>query len=225
MPKSLSDLRAEKRDNRETRPFTACLARDLLAEVQQLTDELDQVTVHIEAPSQDDDEKGRQSEPRRMGQGESAESKAARARAAEIRDRLADVLDEMAEYEGELIVRANRTEGEWRQWTNEHPARDEDDPGHFRDLEVAFGYCNADDLIDDLATYAHTWNGEPLTNGDWEVLGVAPPDKKKVAQLVVDMYESVKVSVPKWRSALRANLPTSNDFASPEPSESPSDDS
>lgn len=222
MAKSLSDLRAEKRDNRETHPYTACLARDLVAEVQTLTTELGEVDAQIEERPKPD---GEGAPPARMGQGESQESKAARKRAGEIRERLAELLDLMADYEGELIVRANRDEGEWRRWANAHPARDEDTPGHFRDLEVTGGYCNADDLIDDLATYAYTWNGERLADGDWDVLNIAPPDKKQIAKIVVGMYESVAFSAPKWRSALRANLPRSSDFDLPAPSASPSDDS
>lgn len=223
MAKTLADLRAEKRDNRETRPYVACLARNLVAEVQNLTRELDEVAELIEDVSDDDE---RPTVPRRMGQGESAESKAARVRAEEIRSRLADVLEEMGEYEGELTVRASKTEGEWRQWVNAHPPRGEGEPGHLRDVEVAGGYCNADALIDDLAAYAHAWNGEELTSGDWgTTINLAPADRKAVAQIVVSMYEAVQFSVPKWLSVLRASLPKSSAFASPEPSASQRDGS
>lgn len=194
MPKSLADLRAQKRSARPERSYTACLAPDLIAEVQALTEELDR----LPQASVADEEGERSGPPRRQGQGEHP-------RATEIRERMGELLEQMADYEGELRLRATKTDGEWRQWVNEHPARDEDEAGHKRDLEVTFGYCNADALIDDLAAYAVAWNGEPLEAGDWDVLSVANADKKKIANLVVAMYES-DLSLPKWRSALSTSL-------------------
>ena len=194
MPKSLADLRAEKRDTRPERSYTACLAPDLIAEVQLLTEELER----LPQASVFDQDGERQGPPRRVGQGGDE-------RATEIKARLAELLEQMGEYEGELRLRATKTDGEWRQWVNEHPARDDDEPGHKRVLEVTFGFCNADDLIDDLGTYAVSWNGEPLEAGDWDVLKVANGDKKKLANMVVAMYES-DVSLPKWRSALSDSL-------------------
>jgi len=195
MPKSLADLRAQKRSSRPERSYTACLAPDLIAEVQALTEELDR----LPQASVVDDESDQSGPPRRVGQGEHP-------RATEIRARMGELLDEMADYEGELRVRATKTDGEWRQWVNEHPARDEDQPGHKRDLEVTGGYCSADALIDDLATYAVAWNGEPLNSGDWdESITLTNGDKKKIANLVVAMYET-DLNLPKWRSALSDSL-------------------
>lgn len=205
MPKTLAELRTGKPAPRPERAYTLCLAPNLVAEVQMLTEEL------ADLPDAAADEDGeRKGPPRRMGEGENP-------RAAEIRARLAELLDEMADYEGELRLRATKSDGEWRQWVNEHPARGEDEPGHRRDLEVTFGYCNADALIDDLGTYAHAWNGEPLTEGDWALFDVGNADKKKLATLVAHMYES-DLNLPKWRSALSASLRTGNASPLPEPS-------
>lgn len=212
MPKSLAELRTEKRETVAERPYTLCLAADLVAEVQALAEELDrlpQSTLKV-----DDERKG---PPTRMGGGGNR-------RAKEIHARMAELLDEMAEYEGELRVRANKTDGEWRQWCNAHPAREEGEQGHDRDQRITYGYCNADDLVDDLGAYAHTWNSEPLTDGDWSMLNVGNADKQAIAYLVVSMYE-VSVSIPKWRNALSASLPTGNDSTSRADSGSPSDDS
>jgi hypothetical protein len=194
MSKSLAELRAAKTRSRPEHAYTVCLAQHLVAEVRSLTEEL----AALDVRKQRDEDGEQDGPPKRLGEGETP-------RAEEIKARLAEVLDEMADHEGELRIRANVEDGEWRRWTNAHPARDEDQPGHKRDQDVTGGYCNADDLIDDLARYVHSWNGEPLEEGDWEALGVSPADQKRLATMVVSLYES-DVSIPKWRSALSENL-------------------
>lgn len=132
----------------------------------------------------------------------------------------------MAAEEGELRVRAIQ-DGEWRRWCDAHPARAEGEPGHERDTEVAAGYCNADDLIDDLGTYAATFDDEPLAEGDWAAIfadSVSMPDKKQIASAVVAMHES-RLDFRPWRNALSANLLKLNDSASRGLSESAPDDS
>jgi hypothetical protein len=126
-------------------------------------------------------------------------------RVAEIRDRLADLRDLMADYEGELVIEATKTDGEWAQWRIEHPARDEDTPG-FRDDRVLSGAaCNTDDLIADLAAYVVAWNGEPLESGDFDALNLLRPDKKAIAATVVGLYETGD-DLPKLLSDLSAHL-------------------
>ena len=196
MPKSLADLRSARPQSRPERAYTVCLAQHLVAEVSTLTEELQGLAVRAVRNGDDEDSDG---PPKRQAQSDDE------LRADEIRARLREVLDEMAEYEGELRIRAVRDDGDWRRWTNEHPAREEGEPGHKRDLEVTGGFCNADDLIDDLGTYAWSWNGERLEDGDWTLLGISPADQKRIATLVVSLYES-DASIPKWRSALSENL-------------------
>lgn len=212
MSKSLADLRAQRPQSRPERSLTVCLAPHLVAEVQQLTEESTRLKP-LEADESD-------TAPRRMGQGEHP-------RAVEIRERLAALLDEMAEHEGELRVRASRTDGEWRNWANEHPARDEGEPGHDRDQRVSYGLCDSDALLDDLATYAYSWNGEPLGDGEFAALiepSLGSPDKAEMARAVVSMYES-RLDFPQWRTSLSANLLRSRDSSSPAPSASPTADS
>lgn len=211
MSKTLADLRANPPKSRAERSVTICLAPHLVAEVQALTEEL--AALPAAARVVDPDGEPTAGPPRRVGQA------AEHPRAVEIKARLADLLDEMAEHEGELRVRAT-TDGEWRRWTNDNPARDEEQAGHARDQEVTFGYCNSDALIDDLGRYAHTWNGEPLAPGDWaDVLepNIAGPDLKQIATAVVAMHES-RLDFRQWRSALSANLSRSSDSDSPETS-------
>lgn len=206
--KTLAELRAEKPAARPERSLTVCLAPHIVAEIQALTGELDSL------PSAGSDDPDQAGPPKRAGQG-------APPRAREIRERLAVLLAEMAEYEGELRVRSSE-DGEWRRWVNEHPAREEKTPGHARDEEVAFGYCNADDLIDSLATYAHSWNAERLAEGDWPILAasIGGPDLKQIATAVVAMHES-RLDFRNWRTGLSASLKMFSVSDSPAPTDVP----
>jgi hypothetical protein len=210
MPMSLADLRLNAPKSRPERSVTLCLAPHLVAEVQIITSKMAEIPSPGAAGQR----------PRRSADGEDP-------RAAELRERLEQLLEEMAEHEGEMRLRANRSDGEWRIWCNEHPAREEGEPGHERDQRVASGFCNADDLIDDLGTYAAEWDGDPLTGNDWADIfepNIASADKAAMAQSVVAMYES-RLDFPQWRSSLSANLQRLNDLTSPSDSESPTSDS
>lgn len=207
MAKSIADLRANPTTARAERSETICLAPNLVARVVALTEKLTMVV----APPLDDDGEPT-GPPRKMGQGlEPAQRK--------IRTDLAAALAEMAEHEGEIILRAT-TDGEWRNWVNAHPARKEDGPGYDRDQEVTFGYCNADDLIDDLGKYAYSWDGDRLADGDWAILAgsIAGPDKKRLASVVTSMFES-RLDFRGWRQGLQETLTGLTALPSPAPSE------
>lgn len=196
---TLAELRAGRPIRRPERTRTICTTPDLVSEVMALTAELDQIPA---APRRRHDSDDGDTPPSRMGDGEHP-------RADEIRRQLADLLATMAAGEGELTVRAIE-DGEWIRWVQAHPARSkEDDPqGYARDIEVAAGYCNADDLIEDLGMWAYSWDGDPLGEGDWDLLAatIARPDKKELARDVVGMHEKMGSGLPKWRADLSATL-------------------
>lgn len=210
MPKSLSDLRSAPTVGRPERSVVACLRPDLVAEVQRATDAV--ADAH-EAAAQ------KPQKPRKMG--EKASPKAPEVIAAE--ERLEALLAELAEHEGTLVVRGVLTDGEWRRWADAHPARAEGEPGHDRDLRVTGGIVNADALLDDMAQFVYSWNGEELTGDDWPEIfdpSLALGDKMQVAREIVSMYEG-RMDFQQWRSALSATLRTSGDSASHSDSESP----
>lgn len=180
MSKSIADLRTSPRVGLPERVYSMCLASSLVAEVQVLLDELEAARAVTAAQTERDESVAK---PKRLAQGSTTE----------IRKRLAAVRDEMVEHTGALTLRGV-TNGAWREWADAHPARDE----NARDEEVAYGFCNADDLLADLGRYAYAWNGEPLGAGDWEFIAenAAPGDLKALTELVVQMHESV-VNVPK----------------------------
>src|SRR5438105_416422 len=125
MTRSLADLRSQPRQSRPERAVSICLAPDLVAEVQSLLERLGDTST----PTSEDDGPARNPDgtARKMAQGEDP-------RDAGIRARLAELLAEMAEHEGEMRVRGTRTDGEWWAWCNSHPARTEGEPGHERDM-------------------------------------------------------------------------------------------
>lgn len=223
---TLAELRAKRPANRPSRSFEICLAPHLVAEVQTLVTELESLPFSTADDDADDD-----GPPAKMGDSTKRTAGERReARAAEIEARLAELNAEMAEHDGVLVVQASKDDGEWLRWLSAHPPRDKDeDPaGYARDFEVTGNppyrgaCCNADDLIDDLGTWAATWDDEPLTDGDWAVLAASMgrADKKQVASGVVQIHEN-HTDLGKWRAGWSAILRKSPADASPAPSADP----
>lgn len=177
MSKTLAELRQSPRVGLPERTYSLCLASKLIGEVRALAIELDEAEA--------------ETAPRRAGEASPA---------AEIRARMAALREEMVEHTGTLTL-VGVDEGKWRQWVDDNPARKDND----RDRQIALGYCNADALLDNLGTYAHSWNGDPLAAGDWDWIRsqAAPGDLKELGRLVVSMHE-MAVDVPKLLSDLLA---------------------
>lgn len=207
MSKSLAELRQSSRVGLPTRSFPLCLAPKLAGEVQELLDELQAAMIREAAQTKGDESAA---PPKRMGE---------RLRSAEIRERLAEVQAEAEEHTGTLTLQGF-TEGQWRIWCDEHPAREDNK----RDDEIAHGYCNADDLVDELWRWAHSWNGEPMKPpsfdsegkmtdlGDWSIIreNAAPAEIKQLAGLVVAIHENA-VNLPKLLSSSLATLDDASD--------------
>lgn len=217
MSKTLAQLRESKPTSRPERTLPLCLAPHLVAEVQALTEELQDLPLQ-RFTADNGEEAG---PPRRMV------NPAPDPRATEIQDRLTELLAEMAEHEGSLRIRAS-DDGDWRRWVNAHPARrgpvkgtkdvpaTAGEPGWERDFDVTRSICNADDLIDSLGTYAYAWDDERIGEGDWEILSanIGNADKKGIARQVVAMHET-EMDLPKWRGTLSATLRSGSDSPSP----------
>lgn len=194
MPKSLADLRAGT-PARPERSLTVTVGEGVryVAKIMALQDELEEAVTRMTGDGS----------PRKMGEGVPPELDA-------LREQIAEQARLMGDYEGTILIRATRTDGEWRRWCNEHPPREDGKPGRDRDVELtgwsdgrrSVARCNADALMDDLATYVVEWEGERLEDGDFDRLGIAGPDRKQIARMVVDMYENEALDVPKWRRGL-----------------------
>lgn len=208
MAKSLADLRTTPPTERPRRSLDVCLRPDLVARIQVLTGKI----ADLPEPEV--------KRERKMAEGtaplvESPE-------AAAMRSELAACLSEMAEHSGQLVVEANWTDGEWRNWVDAHPPRAEGQPGYDRDKKVASGIANADALLETLGDFAHSYNDEPLAADDWARVfePVLPTgDKIEMARMVVDLYES-RLDFRQWQTALSTGLQRWQDSVEHEASES-----
>lgn len=185
MSKTIAELRASSRAALPEWPYEVCLSQQLVAEVQGLQEEKSRLEVEAKRV---EPEKGTATK-RKMAEG-------ANPRIEEIDARLEALYDEMREHTGTLVVRAH-TSGSWRRWCDEHPPREDgrDERGRPIVLEfdesVAYGFCNASDLMARLGEFAVSWNGVELQAGDWEWITerAAPGDLKEIARQVVLMHE------------------------------------
>lgn len=187
-PKTLAELRQSPRVGLPERTYSLCLASKLIGEIRTLAIELDEAETIAAAQREGDATKAA---PRRAG--ESSDVLEKRAKMAALRE-------EMIEHTGTLTL-LGVDDGKWREWVDAHPARE----GNKRDRQIALGYCNADDLLDDLGRYAKAWNGDDLAAGDWDWIKsqAAPGDLKELGRIVVSMHE-MAVDVPKLLSDLLA---------------------
>lgn len=184
MSKTLAQLRAEKtrKPTRAARVLRVCLDHDLVEQVQALREEKQDLLLAA-AAARGEDESGR---PRRLGERGDP-------RLDEIDRELEALLDRMRESEGKLTVRAGDG-GAWQRWKDDHPPRKD----NALDDDVAGGYCNALDLLDDLGTYVEAWNDEDLAADDWDGwlrARISAADLKDACRAVVGLHE-VRVVLP-----------------------------
>lgn len=192
----LSQMREGGKSRLPTRTLEVCLAQDLVAEAESLQREKVDLLIDAGRVPEGEDE----SRPRKMSEG------ALPSRVAEIDDRLEAIYDEMRDHTGVLTLRGEPS-GAWRRWTDEHPARvderDEDGRPIFNtvDVDVARGYCNASALLDRLRDFVEAWDGEPITDDEWDYLldNAAPGDIKDACRKVIDMQEAGGSTAPKSR--------------------------
>lgn len=198
MSKSLAEMRNSPKVARPRRSYQVCLAGALMAEMQSLANELADLTTRTFGSD------GESRPPSRVNSPETA-------RIAELRGRMTELDDEMAEHTGEVMLEGI-DDGEWDRWVDEHPARGDGNKGSARDIRVAGGICDADALIADLPRYMVEWNGEPLSDEDRKFVftSIAGGDKKEMAQLVIVMHETA-VDLPKLRERWRAGMASDTD--------------
>lgn len=218
MAKTLAELRASRAVALPERTVTICLAQGLVAEAQALAEEKIELTLG-RTPAEDG-----ASKPRRAAQPEDV-------RLTEVEDRLQALFAEMREHEGQLRVRGIET-GKWVRWRDENPPRKDgaDDNGrpvlNPVDVNVAYSWCNASALLEDLGRYMVAWNDEPMTPEDWQFISAnaAPGDLKALVSLVVEMHEGNGSRAPKALSKPSStSTPNESDLSSPEASESVND--
>lgn len=187
---TLAELRAKKANTLPTHTQRITLDQTLLADVERLHAEKADLLREAQRQTQDG-----QPDPaaanRKMAEGLPP-------RVAEINAELAEIHDQLRASEGDLLLRAIRGH-EWQAWKDAHPPRED----NVTDRDVAFGVCNATDLLNDLGQFAVSWNGEEFSEGDWDGWfrdQIAPGDLREIVSAVVAMHEMSGVRIPKSSS-------------------------
>jgi hypothetical protein len=202
-----------------------CLAQGLVKRVQELAEE--KAALALEAFRTEPDDADSDKPVRKMGQGGDP-------RIGEIDSELESLQDVMREHTGHVTVAKVISNGDWRRWADANPAREDGRDKRGRPIISAFdigttgGFCDGSALLARLGDFVTEWNGEPLSEGQWEWLSEKMPmgDQKVAAQLVVSFYEVEGAkAAPKSRSDSSTTPTKSPASDSPEPSGSPTSDS
>lgn len=183
MSKSLAELRASTRTSLPVWSYSICLAQGLVAEVQRLEEQI----LEARLPRRDADDDG---PPRRLAEGVDP-------KIAELEDRKAALYDEMREHTGELRL-VGKPAGEWRRFVDANPPRKDSQA----DEMFAYGLCDADALLARLGEFVESWNGEPLSEVDWQFIADRAPagDLKEICRQVVQMHEMPGARAPKLQT-------------------------
>lgn len=204
MPLSIAQMRANRQTPRlPERTKSMCLAQDVLAEVESLTNRKMDLQVSAGITANEDGRMVRpDGSPAKASEGGSASEDVAELE--RIDARLEELFAVMREHTGELTLRAIDS-GEWRRWADEHPARVDghDDQGrpidNAVDVAYTYGWCDGSALLARLGDFAVAWNGEKIGPEEWGFIraNAAGGDLKACCQLVVEMHESVGHHAPK----------------------------
>lgn len=183
---TLAELRARKSKALPTHSQVITLDQDLIADVQRLESERNDLLADASRVGEDGERNG---PPRKAGEGSRIP-----ARLEAIDVELGALYDRIRESEGELILRGI-SGGEWQLWKDEHPPRE----GNVTDQRIGWGLLNASDLLADLGRFAVSWDGDALAEGDWPMLAdqMPPGDLRELVNAVVAMHERSGVRIPK----------------------------
>lgn len=197
---TLAELRARKQKSLPTRVKRLTLEQELLADAERL--ELERADLVVDSKRSSNAEGERQGPPPKAGVGLPK-------RVVEIDEELRALYAKIRESEGELLL-TGITGGEWQTWKDEHPPRAE----NVTDIQVAYGLCNASDLLGALGDFVKAWNGEDLADGDWDGWLkdlVAPGDLRELVTEVITMQERSGVRIPKSLTVSSETEPSETD--------------
>jgi uncharacterized small protein (DUF1192 family) len=187
MSDALAKLLASPDATRPERDVEVCLAQGIPSQISALAQELDELKAESFRSSADD---SADKLLRKMGQ-------SVVPRIGELKAEIERLNVVMREHTGKLTVAKVLTQGDWRRWADANPAREDGRDGNGRpvlsgyDMSVTGGYCNATALLERLGEFATKWDGEPLSEGQWDALAAKahPGDLKSAATAIVSIYE------------------------------------
>lgn len=188
---TLAEVRARKQ-TLPTREKRVCLDLAAISEVEVL--EVKEGDLRLEVESL---EKAEGARARKASEGKNPRLAEIETELAQIKAEKEALFDRMRESEGSVTLRATDG-GKWHRFKEANPARGEDEPKLAKlDEKITWGVCNASALLDDLAEYVATWDGEELQPGDWATIAVqiAPADLRDIVTTVVGMHENLNGAI------------------------------
>lgn len=188
---TLAELRAQSGPQplpRHTKVVTLVEGQHLLAESEELADELRTISANIVRVDADGERTG---PPRKAGEGSRLP-----ARADEIMARQAEILDDLAAFQGEVGL-TGMTGGDWQRFKDDNPPRD----GNQQDVKLTGGRCHAGALFGALGKFVTAWNGEATAPDDWDkwlAERITYADRRDLINVVVRMHEDGLARSPKF---------------------------
>lgn len=202
---TLAEMRARKGATvarpKSTHTVTLVTGQHLLDEQQRLHEELLDLLAKARRSTE---EKAEQTERvRKAGQ------RALPPRAEEIRNEMADLHGRLSEHQAEVTLVGVLSDGEWLRWKDQHPPREDSEFDH-----VNHDRCNTSDLFDDLGRFVAQWDGEDVTQADWDTDladQITFADKRDLVTEVIALYETRLSRAPKSPSSSLGTEPGSTD--------------
>lgn len=203
MSDTLAKLLASPDTKRPERDVDVCLAQGVPSQIGTLTQKVEDledevIRLYAAAPgprTADDDDSDKR--PRKMAEKQDPRIDEVKAEIEQHKAEIARLNEVMREHTGKLTVAETIAKGEWRRWRDENPGREVGRNEHGQpimdpyDAMVTRGYCNASALLDRLGDFVVKWDGEPLSEGQWEAVSAKAHagDLKAAAREVVGIYE------------------------------------
>lgn len=201
MAPTLAELRAQSGPKplpRYTKVVTLVEGQHLLAESEALADELRSISTDAVRFDADGERTG---PPRKAGEGSELPP-----RADAIRARQAAILDDLAEFQGEVGLTGVEG-GEWQRFKDDHPPRD----GHQQDLRLTGGRCHSGAVFAALGRFVSSWNGEDVAETDWDTWlaeRITYADRREMITTVVKMHEDGLARSPKFLTSSPTTSPS-----------------
>lgn len=191
---TLAELRAQAGPQplpRAHKVVTLIEGQHLLARSKRLDEELLDLAAQA---SRTDAEGERTGPPRKAGEGADLGP-----RAEEIRTEQTELLNDLANFQGEVGLRG-LSGGEWQRFKDDHPPRED----NTADVRLAGAMCNSSDLFAALGRFVASWNGDDVAPDDWDkwlAERIIYADRRDLVTEVVKMHEDGLTRSPKLRTS------------------------
>lgn len=191
---TLAELRAQSGPKplpRAERTVTLIEGQHLLADAQRLSEERDDL---LAAGRRADDDGNPIGPPQKAGQG-AKESRERAKRLEEIPGEMAAIVARLGDHQGEIGL-TGLTGGDWQRFKDDNPPREDNKA----DVVYARAHCNATAVFEALGRFVATWDGEAVTQADWDgwlAERITYADRRELITEVVMLHEQGMNRAPK----------------------------